>query len=103
MISSEIGKEVIKKELPLIPKLPGVYRMLNDKGEILYVGKAKNLPNRLKSYIAEKNHIIRTERMLSQTKIEELLHDPLLVNFMINDDRSMTLEEVKEAIKGWKK
>ena len=72
MISSEIGKEVIKKELPLIPKLPGVYRMLNDKGEILYVGKAKNLPNRLKSYIAEKIHIIRTERMLSQTKKLEI-------------------------------
>ena len=34
MISSEIGKEVIKKELHLIPKLPGVYRMLNDKGDI---------------------------------------------------------------------
>ena len=72
MISSEIGKEVIKKELPLIPKLPGVYRMLNDKGEILYVGKAKNLPNRLKSYIAEKNHIIRTERMLSQIRKLEI-------------------------------
>ncbi len=72
MISSEIGKEVIKKELPLIPKLPGVYRMLNEKGEILYIGKAKNLPNRLKSYIAEKNHIIRTERMLSQTKNLEI-------------------------------
>ncbi len=72
MISSEIGKEVIKKELPLIPKLPGVYRMLNDRGEILYVGKAKNLPNRLKSYIAEKNHILRTERMLSQTKKLEI-------------------------------
>ncbi len=72
MISSEIGKEVIKKELTLIPKLPGVYRMLNDKGEILYVGKAKNLPNRLKSYISEKNHIIRTERMLSQTKKLEI-------------------------------
>ena len=72
MISSEIGKDVIKKELPLIPKLPGVYRMLNSKNEILYVGKAKNLPNRLKSYIAEKNHIIRTERMLSQTKKIEI-------------------------------
>ena len=72
MISSEIGKEAIKKELPLIPKLPGVYRMLNSKNEILYVGKAKNLPNRLKSYIAEKNHIIRTERMLSQTKKIEI-------------------------------
>jgi len=72
MISPEIGKEVIKKELPLIPKLPGVYRMLNDKNEILYVGKAKNLPNRLKSYVSEKNHIIRTERMLSQTKKLEI-------------------------------
>ena len=72
MISSETGKEVIKKELPLIPKLPGVYRMLNEKGDILYVGKAKNLPNRLKSYVAEKNHIIRTERMLSQTRRLEI-------------------------------
>ena len=72
MISSDLGKEVIKKELPLIPKLPGVYRMLNSKNEILYVGKAKNLPNRLKSYVAEKNHIIRTERMLSQTKKIEI-------------------------------
>ncbi len=72
MISPEKGKEVIKKELPLIPKLPGVYRMLNSDNEILYVGKAKNLPNRLKSYVSEKNHIIRTERMLSQTKKLEI-------------------------------
>ncbi len=72
MISSETGKEVIKKELALIPKLPGVYRMLNEKGDILYVGKAKNLPNRLKNYVAEKNHIIRTERMLSQTRKLEI-------------------------------
>ncbi len=72
MLSPEKGKEVIKKELPLIPKLPGVYRMLNSDNEILYVGKAKNLPNRLKSYVSEKNHIIRTERMLSQTKKLEI-------------------------------
>ena len=72
MLSPEAGKEIIKKELPLIPKLPGVYRMLNSKNEILYVGKAKNLPNRLKSYVSEKNHIIRTERMLSQTQKLEI-------------------------------
>ena len=72
MLSPEVGKEIIKKELPLIPKLPGVYRMLNSKNEILYVGKAKNLPNRLKSYVSEKNHIIRTERMLSQTEKLEI-------------------------------
>ena len=71
MKSSDLGKEVIKKELSLIPKSPGVYRMINHKGDVHYVGKAKNLPNRLKSYVSEKNHIIRTERMLSQThKIE---------------------------------
>ena len=72
MISSDIGKEVIKKELPLMPKLPGVYKMLSDKDQILYVGKAKNLPNRLKSYVSEKNHVIRTERMLSQTRKIEI-------------------------------
>ena len=72
MLSSETGKEVIKKELPLMPKLPGVYRMLNSKNEILYVGKAKNLTNRLKSYVSEKNHNIRTERMLSQTRKIEI-------------------------------
>ena len=71
MKSSELGKEVIKKELPLVPKSPGIYRMINHKGDVLYIGKAKNLPNRLKSYVSEKNHIIRTERMLAQThKIE---------------------------------
>ena len=72
MLSPDVGKDVIKKELNLIPKLPGVYRMLNSDNEVLYVGKAKNLPNRLKSYLSEKNHIIRTERMLSQTRKLEI-------------------------------
>jgi len=105
MKSSELGKEVIKKELPLIPKSPGVYRMLNHKDDILYVGKAKNLPNRLKSYVAEKNHIIRTERMLSQTfkleitttanESEALLLEANLIkkykpkfNILLKDDKS---------------
>ena len=61
MKSSELGKEVIKKELPLIPKSPGVYRMLNHKDDILYVGKAKNLPNRLKSYVARFSWMAKSE------------------------------------------
>ena len=72
MLSLNKGKEIIKKEIPLISKNPGVYRMLNEKNEILYVGKAKNLPDRLKNYISEKNLPIRTERMLSQTKNIEI-------------------------------
>jgi len=105
MKSSELGKDVIRKELPLIPKSPGVYRMLDHKDVILYIGKAKNLPNRLKSYVAEKNHIIRTARMLSQTfkleitttanESEALLLEANLIkkhkpkfNILLKDDKS---------------
>ena len=94
MISSEIGKEVIKKELSLVPKLPGVYRMLNEKNEILYVGKAKNLPNRLKSYVSEKNHIIRTERMLSQTRKLEITTTLLVTK--INGHKLKDIEEKRQ-------
>jgi excinuclease ABC subunit C len=79
--------------------------MLNAKNEVLYVGKAKNLPNRLKSYVSEKNHIIRTERMLSQTvkleitttsnESEALLLEANLIkkfkprfNILLRDDKS---------------
>ena len=72
MFSFNKGISVIKKKIPLISKNPGVYRMLNEKNEILYIGKAKNLPSRLKNYISEKNLPIRTERMLSQTKNIEI-------------------------------
>ena len=75
------------------------------KNEILYVGKAKNLPNRLKNYISEKNLPIRTERMLSQTKnievtttsneSEALLLEANLIkkyrpkfNILLRDDKS---------------
>ena len=68
----EIGKKVIKEKIALLPKNPGVYKMLNDKKEILYIGKAKNIPNRLKSYISDTNLPIRTERMLSVTKHLEI-------------------------------
>ena len=68
----EQGKKIIKDKIPLIPKNPGVYRMISQKGEILYIGKAKNIPNRLKSYITESNLPIRTERMLSLTKNLEI-------------------------------
>ncbi len=66
------GKEIIKQKIPLLTKNPGVYRMLGEKKEILYVGKAKNIPNRLKSYITESYLPIRTERMISLTKYLEI-------------------------------
>ena len=64
----ESGKKVIKDKISLLPKNPGVYRMLSARKEILYIGKAKNIPNRLRSYVSDGNLPIRTERMLSLTR-----------------------------------
>ena len=53
----------IKTKLSLVPKKPGCYQMYNAKGEIIYVGKAKILQNRLKSYFTG-SHDAKTTRML---------------------------------------
>jgi len=101
----ESGKNLIKKKIPLISNSPGVYRMLDKKGQVLYVGKAKNLPSRLKSYVLDKNQTIRTERMLALTngleivttssEAEALLLEANLIkkfkpkfNVLLRDDKS---------------
>ena len=80
----DLGKKVIKDKIPLLPKNPGVYRMLSSKKEILYIGKAKNIPNRLRSYVSDGNLPIRTERMLSQTKFLETKFSPSTPNFCLS-------------------
>ena len=104
-MSLEKGKEIIKQKIPHLTKNPGVYKMLGEKNEILYVGKAKNIPNRLKSYVSDSHLPIRTERMLSLTKnletttttseSEALLLEANLIkkykprfNILLRDDKS---------------
>ena len=101
----ELGKKVIKDKIPLISRNAGVYRMISSTGEILYIGKAKNIPNRLKSYVSDTNLPIRTERMLSLThslettttnnESEALLLEANLIkkhkprfNILLRDDKS---------------
>ncbi len=55
--------EKIKTKLSLVPKKPGCYQMYNSNHEIIYVGKAKILQNRLKSYFMG-SHDAKTTRML---------------------------------------
>ena len=43
------------------------------------------------------------DETLISSKIEEMLKDPVLVRFMIKNEKNMTLKEVEKAIKGWKK
>ncbi len=104
-MSIKKGKDIIKKKIVNLTNNPGIYKMLSGKNEILYVGKAKNIPNRLKSYVSENNLPIRTERMLSLTRklettttsneSEALLLEANLIkkhkprfNILLRDDKS---------------
>ncbi|MFT6106046.1 MAG: excinuclease ABC subunit C [Rickettsiales bacterium] len=61
----------LKEQITKAPKDPGVYQFLDDSGKVLYVGKAKNLSNRLKNYMDNKRHNSRIRRMVScATKID---------------------------------
>ena len=46
MKNLEHGKEILKSKIQFLSNGPGVYKMLDEKNTIIYVGKAKNLPNR---------------------------------------------------------
>ncbi len=61
------GTERIAAYLKTLPDAPGVYRMINAKGEVLYVGKAKSLKKRVASYARGVTHSHRIARMVSET------------------------------------
>ncbi|HWD25968.1 MAG TPA: excinuclease ABC subunit UvrC [Rhizomicrobium sp.] len=61
------GAERIQAYLKTLPEGPGVYRMLDSKGEVLYVGKAKNLRKRVTSYASGRPHADRLTRMIADT------------------------------------
>lgn len=61
------GVAVIKAHWKNAPNGPGVYRMIAENGEVLYVGKAKNVRKRIASYTRLAGHVNRIARMISQT------------------------------------
>lgn len=106
--------EDFKELLPAIPSEPGVYRFLDSDGVILYVGKAKNLKNRLSSYFGEKKHQQYKTVLLTRnaSRIEFTVvsseHDALLLenslikkfqpryNVMLKDGKSYTYICIKK-------
>jgi excinuclease ABC subunit C len=62
----------VKSFVASLPNLPGVYRMLNASGEVLYVGKARELKKRVASYFHKAPGAARTEMMVGQVSSVEV-------------------------------
>ena len=67
------GFDVIAAFVKKLPNTPGVYRMLNDKGDVLYVGKARKLKARVTSYTRPNGLTSRIVRMITQTAAMEFI------------------------------
>ncbi len=68
-----IGANLIADFVTRLPSKPGVYRMFDEKGDCLYVGKAKHLKNRVSSYARGQGHNYRIALMISLTRHMEFV------------------------------
>lgn len=104
-LAPQQGVSVIKDNLKRLPGKPGVYRMFGPDEEVLYVGKAKNLKNRVANYAKMGGHTQRIALMISmtasmefvvtETETEALLLEANLIkklkprfNILLRDDKS---------------
>jgi excinuclease ABC subunit C len=100
-----VGRAVIASHAKLAPSSPGVYRMIDAKGDVLYVGKAKNIRKRIIAYGRPTGYDPRIERMIAATaalefvstatETEALLLEANLIkrlrprfNVLLRDDKS---------------
>lgn len=103
--STAISNFDIKAFLKTLTQRPGIYKMLNDKGEIIYIGKAKNLKNRVSSYFRSQSASPKQQAMVAKiasievtvthTEGEALLLESQLIkrhkpryNISLRDDKS---------------
>ena len=99
------GRAAITRHVRLAPSLPGVYRMIDANGDVLYVGKAKNIRKRILAYTRPTGYEPRIERMIAvtaslefmstATETEALLLEANLIkrlrprfNVLLRDDKS---------------
>jgi excinuclease ABC subunit C len=99
------GRAAILRFAKLAPPAPGVYRMIDARGDVLYVGKAKNIKKRVTAYARPTGHDSRIARMIAatatlefvstKTETEALLLEANLIkrlrprfNVLLRDDKS---------------
>src|SRR5690606_20614067 len=69
----KVGAEVIQALVKRLPNAPGVYRMMNAAGDVLYVGKARSLKKRVTNYAQGRGHSNRITRMVRETAAMEFV------------------------------
>jgi excinuclease ABC subunit C len=67
------GRAAILRYAKTAPSQPGVYRMIDARGDVLYVGKAKNVRNRVRAYARPAGLDTRIERMIAATRALEFV------------------------------
>jgi excinuclease ABC subunit C len=67
------GAQLIKDEVKRLPDRPGVYRMIGEDGEVLYVGKARSLKKRVLQYAQGRFHTQRIAHMVDLTRAMEFV------------------------------
>jgi excinuclease ABC subunit C len=99
------GAEAIRAALADMPGQPGIYRMMNRAGEALYIGKARNLKNRVTSYASTRQltnrilrmveQVVQVEYIVTASEAEALLLEANLIkkhkpryNILLKDDKS---------------
>src|SRR5205814_4751771 len=99
------GREAISRASKQAPSAPGVYRMIAGSGDVLYVGKAKNIKKRILAYARPAGHPTRIARMIAatnsiefvttETETQALLLEANLIkrlrprfNVLLRDDKS---------------
>jgi len=109
------GIDIIRDEVSRLNDSAGVYRMLNERGDVLYVGKAKSLKKRVVSYTQPNRLPLRLQRMISETRkmefiltrteIEALLLEANLIktldplyNVLLKDDKSYPYIHVSDTM-----
>ena len=85
MFDIKRGLEVLRQNVKVAPEAPGVYRMLNEKDEVLYVGKAKNIKKRIVAYTRIEQLTTRLQRMVAEVVRMEFI-------IVENENRALVVE-----------
>jgi excinuclease ABC subunit C len=111
------GAALLQQQAPTLPNRPGVYRMLDAKGEVLYVGKAKSLRKRIPAYAKPAGLSARLQRMVTLTRalevvttasdVEALLLECNMIkrhrppfNIVLRDDKSFPYIYIGKIVEG---